>query len=78
MNIDNISMWATAVSGYLFVVLTAGAWFRWWFRHNIKEVIAELRPNSGSSIKDKIDTNTARLERLEQRVDQIYIIISEK
>ena len=64
-------MLATAVSGYLFVVLTAGAWFRWWFRHHIKETLAELKPNHGSSVKDQVT-------RLEQRVDDIYKILCER
>ena len=78
MNLNNASMWAAAVSGYLFIILTVGTWFRWWFRHNIKEVVAELKPNSGSSIKDKVDVNTERLNRVEQRVDDIYKLLCER
>ena len=37
----------------------------------VKHYLAELRPNSGSSIKDQIT-------RLEQRVDDIYKIILNK
>jgi hypothetical protein len=77
-DLNNVSMMATAVSGYLFVILTAGAWFRWWFKHHIKEVMAELKPNHGSSIKDKVDINTERLNRVEQRVDDIYKILCER
>ena len=64
-------MLATAVSGYLFVIITAGAWFRWWFKHHIKETLAELKPNHGSSVKDQVT-------RLEQRVDDIYRILCER
>jgi hypothetical protein len=78
MDINNISMWATAISGYLFVILTAGGLFRWWFKHHLKETLAELKPNSGSSIKDKIDINSDRLNRVEQRVDDIYKILCER
>ena len=70
-DLNNVSMIATAVSGYLFVILTAGAWFRWWFRHHIKEVLAELKPNGGGSIKDQVN-------RLENRVDDIYKILCDK
>ena len=70
-DLNNVSMIATAVSGYLFVVLTAGAWFRWWFKHHIKETLAELKPNHGSSVKDQVT-------RLEQRVDDIYKILCER
>ena len=64
-------MMATAISGYLFVIITAGAWFRWWFKHHIKETLAELKPNHGSSVKDQVT-------RLEQRVDDIYKILCER
>jgi len=70
-DLNNVSMMATAISGYLFVVLTAGAWFRWWFKHHIKETLAELKPNHGSSVKDQVT-------RLEQRVDDIYRILCER
>ena len=71
MDLNNISMLATAISGYLFVIITAGAWFRWWFKHHIKETLAELKPNHGSSVKDQVT-------RLEQRVDDIYKILCER
>lgn len=70
-DLNNVSMLATAISGYLFVILTAGAWFRWWFKHHIKETLAELKPNSGSSVKDQVT-------RLEKRVDDIYKILCER
>lgn len=70
-DLNNISMMATAISGYLFVLLTAGGLFRWWFKHHVKEILAELKPNSGSSVKDQVT-------RLEQRVDDIYKILCEK
>lgn len=71
LDLNNISMLATAISGYLFVIITAGAWFRWWFKHHIKETLAELKPNHGSSVKDQVT-------RLEQRVDDIYRILCER
>lgn len=70
-DLNNVSMLATALSGYLFLLIVAGGWFRWWFRHHIKEVLAELKPNHGSSVKDQVT-------RLEQRVDDIYKILCER
>jgi hypothetical protein len=37
----------------------------------IKSYLAELKPNSGSSIKDQIT-------RLEQRVDDLFVLISKR
>lgn len=78
LDLNNISMMATAISGYLFVVLTIAGGFKFWFKHNIKEVIAELKPNGGGSMRDEVKTNTERLNRVEHRVDQIYLILCEK
>ena len=65
VDINNVSMWATAVSGYLFVVLTLLAGARWAFKHYLQNVlqdfkeailpIQELKPNGGSSLNDKIN-----------------------
>ena len=45
-------------------------------RFLVKGWLNELRPNSGSSIKDAIDRIDQRSSRLEQRVDELFIIIS--
>jgi hypothetical protein len=37
----------------------------------IKSYLAELKPNGGSSIKDQIN-------RLEQRVDDLFVLISKR
>jgi hypothetical protein len=50
-----------AVTGSLFMGL------RW----VIKSYLAELKPNSGTSIKDQIT-------RLEQRVDDLFVLISKR
>ena len=47
-------------------------------RHLVKHFLSELKPNGGSSIRDKVDINTARLERLEQKVDSLYQILIQK
>jgi hypothetical protein len=45
-------------------------------RFLVKGWLNELRPNSGSSIKDAIDRIDERSSRLEQRVDDLFILIS--
>ena len=42
----------------------------------IKSFLSELRPNSGSSIKDAINRIDERSSRLEKRVDDLFTIIS--
>ena len=45
-------------------------------RFLVKGWLNELRPNSGSSIKDAVDRIDQRSLRLEQRVDDLYVLIS--
>ena len=40
-------------------------------RHLVKHYLYELRPNGGSSMKDQ-------LTRLEQRVDDLFVLISKR
>ena len=48
-------------------------------RHLVKHYLGELKPNSGSSIKDKVDDIDFKVKKLETRVDQIYfLIVTEK
>jgi hypothetical protein len=45
-------------------------------RFLVKGWLNELRPNSGTSIKDQISRIDERSLRLEQRVDDLFILIS--
>lgn len=47
-------------------------------RWMVKHYLAELKPNGGSSMRDSVNTNSARLERLEDRVDRIYEMLCDK
>ena len=42
------------------------------------KALSELKPNSGSSIKDKVEINSKKLEKIEERVDHIYEILAKK
>jgi hypothetical protein len=44
----------------------------------VKHYLAELKPNGGGSMRDAVNINTERLNRVEARVDQIYTILCEK
>jgi hypothetical protein len=45
-------------------------------RFLVRGWLNELRPNSGTSIKDQISRIDERSLRLEQRVDDLFILIS--
>lgn len=44
----------------------------------IKSFLSELKPNSGSSMKDAINRIDQRSLRLEERVDELFAIISRR
>jgi len=52
-------------------IMTLVAGFTAAIRWLVKHYLSELRPNSGSSLRDSVD-------RLEQRVDRIYEILCER
>jgi len=43
----------------------------------VKHYLEELKPNGGGSMRDAVNINSERLDRVEQRVDQIYLILCE-
>ena len=47
-------------------------------RFLVKSYLSELKPNGGSSMRDAVNLNSNRLERLEERVDSIYEILCKK
>jgi hypothetical protein len=65
--------WVMFASGLLGVLATVSMGIRWM----VKSFLMELRPNGGSSMKDSVTKNTSRLERLENRVDDIYRLLLE-
>ena len=60
----SIDQWATTISGALAVLVAIGTTLRW----TIKHYLSELKPNSGSSLKDQVS-------RLEARVDTIIELL---
>ena len=66
---------ATAEIVGIGVILIAA--FSWIASAWLKKQLAELRPNGGSSIKDKVDKLEEKVGRLEGRVDDIYLLLVE-
>ena len=59
--------WAGLIVSAIAILTAFAGSVRWLVKH----FLYELKPNSGSSIKDQVS-------RLEQRVDQIFVLLSEK
>jgi hypothetical protein len=65
-------------AGFAVAIMTLIAGFSAAVRWLVQHYLSELKPNSGSSMRDAVNINTERLERLENRVDKIYLLLCEK
>ena len=70
-------MTATEWAGFAVAIMTLLGGFTAAIRWLVKHYLSELKPNSGSSMRDSVNINTERLDRVEQRVDQIYHFLLE-
>jgi hypothetical protein len=57
--------WAGFVATIIGIVGSVGLVLRWILKKYVQEIMAELKPNSGSSMKDQVT-------RLEDKVDKLY------
>jgi hypothetical protein len=71
-------MSATEWAGFAVAIMTLLGGFTAAIRWLVKHYLSELKPNSGSSMRDAVNINSDRLDRVEQRVDQIYVILCER
>jgi hypothetical protein len=63
-------MTATEWAGFAVAIMTLTVGFAGFTRWLVKHYLYELRPNGGGSVKDQVN-------RLEERVDQIYVLLCE-
>jgi hypothetical protein len=66
--------WAAFALSITSLVGAFAVMIRWMVKH----YLAELKPNGGSSMRDAVNVNTERLNRVESRVDDIYKLLCEK
>lgn len=66
--------WAGLILTYLSILTIVGAGARWFIKTYVKQIIAELKPNSGSSLKDQV----TRLEKRQDEADVIRKEMNEK
>jgi len=58
-------------AAFAVAMITIAAAFAGVTKWLVKHYLAELKPNGGGSVKDQVN-------RLEERVDQIYLLLCEK
>ena len=64
-------MTAAEWAGFAVALMTLTVGFAGLTRWLVKHYLSELKPNGGGSVKDQVN-------RLEQRVDQIYLLLCEQ
>lgn len=63
--------WAAFAISICTLVGTFALMIKWLVKH----YLVELKANGGSSMRDSVNVNSKRLERLELRVDEIYRLL---
>lgn len=63
--------WATLIVAILSILGSVAIGIKWLVKH----YLAELKPNSGSSLKDQVVRVEEQVSRLEERVDEIYFLL---
>lgn len=71
----SIPDWATTVSGVLAALASIWAIHRFVTRALIRDYLSELKPNGGTSMKDKVNSIDTKVQKLESRIDQIYLLL---
>jgi len=80
--IMTVSDWAGLVLTALSIVAITVGGIRWFVQAEIKtlstelkEDLAELRPNHGSSIKDQVNRLEEKSHKLEEKIDNLYNVL---
>lgn len=68
----SIESWIGIIVGITTIITSAGLGIRWLTKHYFDEMKAELKPNSGSSIKDQVTRLEQRTEKVESKIDDLY------
>jgi hypothetical protein len=71
----SIPDWAATASSVVAILASFWAIHRFITKALIRDYLSELKPNGGSSVKDKVDMIDSKVNKLETRVDQIYFLI---
>lgn len=84
--VEQANMWLTIIISISTIISVAALGIRWLVKHYFEEIKKELKPNSGSSMKDQVTRLEARMdkndtlrketylkvEKLEQKIDDLY------
>ena len=67
-----IESWVGIIVGISTIITSSALGVRWLTRHYFAEIKAELKPNSGTSLKDQVTRLEANQTKLETKLDKLY------
>jgi hypothetical protein len=70
--------WVATASGVTAILGSFWAIHRFITKALIRDYLSELKPNGGSSIKDKVDDIDTKVSKLENRIDSIYLLLIDR
>lgn len=70
----DIQQWAALAVAIMTLIGGFATLVRWLVKH----YLSELKPNGGSSIKDKVKDIDDKVAKLESRIDEIYRLLVSK
>lgn len=77
-----IQEWLGIILTSLSIITAFGVGVRWIIRHYLKDVLHELKPNSGSSIKDQVTRLEKEMQSAENtrrdmnaKIDHMYDVL---
>lgn len=68
-------MSTTEWAGLIVSIITIVAAFATSVKWLVKHYLSELKPNSGSSIKDQVNRLEDKTDKLEEKIDNMYDVI---
>ena len=60
------------------IITTIGLGVKWLVKHYFDEIKKEIKPNSGSSMKDQVTRLESRTEAVEDKIDKLYDLLITK
>lgn len=70
--------WVATLSGLTAILGSVWAVHRYITKSIIRDYLSELKPNGGSSVKDKVNEIDNKVGKLENRIDQIYLLLIDR
>lgn len=78
----NPANWAALIVSILTIVAFAGGSIKWLTKHYFDEIRSEIRPNSGTSIKDQVTRLESRMiqadymrQEMNNKIDQTFDLL---